>query len=98
MNAGHAQLPHGCPEYLRHCGMVCERSEIAALQWKIEQEPHHQRRTVTLLRGIDPEFHQKRACHGQRNVEWRDEAQVQPVGAFEGYSLTERPADRVRRN
>jgi len=98
MNCCHAQLSHGHPESLRHCGVVCEWPEVAALNREVKEQAHHQRRTEAFLGRIDAAFHQERARHWQSNVEWRDEPQIKPVRTLKGDPLTERSADRVRRN
>ena len=48
--------------------------------------------------GSMPRSTQERRAHAERDVERRHEAQVEPVRAFEGDPLAERPADRVCRD
>ena len=64
--------------------MVSEGSKVTALQWKMEQEAHHQRGTKTFFGRMDAALNEERGSHAQRNIEWGNEAEVEPVGAFEG--------------
>jgi len=77
--------------------VIGERSKVAVLQRKVEQEPHHQRGTESLFRRIDPALDEERRSHAQRDVERRDETQIQPVRALEGDPLAERAANGVGR-
>ena len=97
-DARHPQLAHRRPQRLRHRRLIGERPEVAALLRQVEQQPHHQRRAEPLFGRIDAALDEERRAHAERDVERRDEAQVDPVGALEGEPLAERAADRVRRH
>ena len=98
LDARHPQLAHRRPQRLRQRRLVGERPEVAALLRQLEQQPHHQRRAEALFRRVDAALDEERRAHAQRDVERRDEAQVQPVGAAERDALAERAAERVRRH
>ena len=62
---------------------------------EIEEQPHHEGGAERLVGGVHAAFDQKRAGHADRDVEGRDEAEIQPVGPLERDPLAERAADRV---
>ena len=78
--------------------MISEWPEVAFRPGQIEQQPHHQRRAEAFFRGIDAALDQERRAHAERDVERRDEAEVEPVGALERYPLAQRATQRVGRD
>ena len=96
IETSHPQFAHGGPEGLRECGMPGERPEVAAFEREIEEQAHHQRRAELFLGRIDAALDEKRRAHAERDVEWRHEPQIHPVGALEHDPLAERSANGMR--
>src|SRR5688572_27696069 len=69
--------------------MIGKRPEVAALQRQVEEKPHHQRRAEAVFRWIDAALNEERRAHPKRDVERRNEAEIQPVGALERNPLTD---------
>jgi hypothetical protein len=73
--------------------MVSEWSKIATHLRKIKQQSHHERGAKTLFGRINAVLNEVRGSHLQRNVEWRDEAQIEPVPTFADDPLAQSETD-----
>ncbi len=98
LHARHPQLAHCRPHRLRHRRLVRQWAEVATLQRQVQQQPHHQRGAESFFRRIDAALHEERRTHAKRDVEWRHEAQVEPVRPAERDALADGSPDSVSRD